>query len=259
MTNIRKGKSLCIYSPKGGTGKTILAMNLAGIASLKDKKVLLVDYDMFNGGLCMLLDEEINKTVYNFTDDIANNRIKDFNEYIYKYNDNIDILCSPKDPRQGGKVNPKYLEIILDKTRSRYDLTIIDTSSVLDEINLFTLDKVDNILFIVTNDMFCIKNLRNIINIFNDNGFNNYKVLYNTSFDPKEIYYSFSDVEKLIDSKINYCLDKSFFMKHISSYLFDSKIPALVNEKVKKYKNGIKCLNSILDDLLLEVEDAEKK
>lgn len=257
MKNIRKGKSLCIYSPKGGVGKTILAMNLAGVASLKNKRVLLVDYDMFNGGMCVLINDEINKTVYNLVDDLANNRFKSIDEYIYKYNDNIDILCSPKDPRQGVKIDAKFLNIILEKVVNVYDLIIIDTSSALDEINLFTLDSADNILFVASNDMFCIKNLKNIINIFNDSGFTNYKVLYNSSFDFKDQFYSPINVQKLIDTKINYKLEKDFFFKQISSYLYEYKIPMLEKDNYKKYKTSFKTLNTILDDILLDVSEVE--
>ena len=35
-----KGKSVCIYGAKGGIGKTTFVINLAGIISKLDKKVL---------------------------------------------------------------------------------------------------------------------------------------------------------------------------------------------------------------------------
>jgi len=36
----KKGKSLCIFSAKGGVGKTITTLNLAGIFKLIEKKDL---------------------------------------------------------------------------------------------------------------------------------------------------------------------------------------------------------------------------
>ena len=33
-----KAKSICFYSPKGGVGKTVLAMNVAGLLSMKKKR-----------------------------------------------------------------------------------------------------------------------------------------------------------------------------------------------------------------------------
>ena len=143
------GKTLCIYSPKGGVGKTVLSLNLAGVAGSLDYKVLLLDYDMHTGALSMILNEEINKTIYNLTDDMANNRFKKITDYIYRYNEHIDVLASPKDPRQGNKISSRYLSMIIEKVRNIYDLVIIDTSSKMDDINIVTLDSVDTILFLL--------------------------------------------------------------------------------------------------------------
>ena len=61
MSNI--GKTLCIYSPKGGVGKSILSLNLAGIASKMNYKVLLLDFAVHTGVLNLIINEEIKKTL----------------------------------------------------------------------------------------------------------------------------------------------------------------------------------------------------
>ncbi len=43
------GKSLCLFSGKGGVGKTILTLNLAAIYSQINKHVLIVDLDLSSG------------------------------------------------------------------------------------------------------------------------------------------------------------------------------------------------------------------
>ena len=60
----KKGRSIIIYSPKGGVGKTILTMNLAGIFSIKDKHVLVIDLDLFNGGISLLTKKDISNRTY---------------------------------------------------------------------------------------------------------------------------------------------------------------------------------------------------
>ena len=45
------GKIISINSVKGGVGKTTLAISLAGIYSLMKKKVLLIDLDLYSGGI----------------------------------------------------------------------------------------------------------------------------------------------------------------------------------------------------------------
>ena len=41
-----KGTSICVFSAKGGVGKTITTLNLAGIFEMLKKKVLIIDFDL---------------------------------------------------------------------------------------------------------------------------------------------------------------------------------------------------------------------
>lgn len=244
----KKGNTICLFSPKGGTGKTVLSLNLAGVASDMKLRTLLLDFDMHTGCLSMVINEEMNKTIYHLTDDLLNNRFKKLSDYIYKYNEYIDILPAPKDPRQGNKITSKYLQIILDKVKRDYDLVIIDTNNQMDDVNIVTLDSVDNILFIINNDLFTIKNTRNILNIFNDYNITNYKVLLNESIDFKTPYFSISDMKKIIGSNIDYSISKNSYIKDITSYLYDNKIPSLLEGYSKKCKSDYNTMKLIIKD-----------
>ena len=71
---LKKGKSLCFFSAKGGVGKTVNLINLAGIFQQLDKKVLIIDLDLYSGGIALALDRSYKKDIYNFCDDYNNNR-----------------------------------------------------------------------------------------------------------------------------------------------------------------------------------------
>lgn len=246
---IVKGKSLCVYSPKGGLGKTTLVANLGAVASVMGKKVLLIDFDLYFGCLSMFIDENITKTIFNLADDLNNNRYKSINDYVYKYNDNIDILCAPKDPRQGSKINPKYIDIILERVSSTYNLVIIDTYSNSDEITISILDVVDDILFMIDNDPFTLKNVRNMINIFKDNEITNYKVVLNNFLTPKIDYFSYAEIKKIIGANIDYTLSRNFFIKEISASIYDNTIPIFYGRNYKKHKNDIKNMELIIKEV----------
>ena len=44
-----KGISIVVASAKGGVGKTITTLNLAGIFEVLQKKVLIIDFDLSGG------------------------------------------------------------------------------------------------------------------------------------------------------------------------------------------------------------------
>lgn len=253
----KRGKSVCIYSPKGGVGKTILTMNLAGIASLYDKKVLIIDLDLFNGGMSLLTKENIlNKNIFKLNDDVSNNRFKSMDDYLISYKSNIDILCSPKDLRDAIKVDPKFVGSLIDKMEYSYDLVFIDTSSYLDKINLNTLTEADKILVVMTNDLLSIKNTKNIVTIFEDTEVKNYKIILNEGIDNIDTYFNHKDIRRIIGTNIDYKIDKSFFIKELTSYIYNREIPVLNRNIKANYKNEIKKLENIIDDLLKE-EDYE--
>ena len=221
------GKSLCLFSGKGGVGKTILTLNLAAIYSQINKHVLIVDLDLSSGGIALATNKVFDKTIYNFVDDYNNNRFKDFNDYVVKYNENIDIMPSPKDPRQASKVDSKYIEILLDKAMFHYDMVLIDTNHNLNELNLVVLDAADNILFVIENDPMDLKNMKSLLSIFKDLEKTNYKILLNNSRDPFKKYFTLYDMKTIIKNNIDYEISSEFFLKNMDSYVMNGEIPML--------------------------------
>ena len=221
------GKSLCLFSGKGGVGKTILTLNLAAIYSQINKHVLIVDLDLSSGGIALATNKVFDKTIYNFVDDYNNNRFKDFNDYVVKYNENIDIMPSPKDPRQASKIDSKYIEILLDKAMFHYDMVLIDTNHNLNELNLVVLDAADNILFVIENDPMDLKNMKSLLSIFKDLEKTNYKILLNNSRDPFKKYFTLYDMKTIIKNNIDYEISSEFFLKNMDAYVMNGEIPML--------------------------------
>ncbi|MBQ3021304.1 MAG: AAA family ATPase [Bacilli bacterium] len=243
--SVIKNNIMCIFGVKGGIGKSTLTLNLAGVCSNLKKKVLIVDMDLYGGSIALSLNKEVHKTIYNFVDDYINNRYKDLNDYITTYNDYIDFIACPKDPRKANKINSEYIEILLDKAKFNYDLVLIDTTHILDEINLNLLDKSHKVLFVLSNDSYDIKNMRSLISIFKDLEIEKYKVVLNNSLRPNREYFNLYDIKNVIKTNIDYELSSKFYIKDIDKYVMDANIITLDN----KYINTeyYKVLEGIVD------------
>ena len=232
--NKRKGKTIAIFSAKGGTGKTSTALNLAGILKLQEKKVIIIDMDLTGGAIATYLNKVPSKTIYNFADDYANKRYQKIEDYITTFDDSISFIASPKDPRQGAKVSSAYIDILIEKVVYDYDAVIIDMNHMLNEFNITVLDYVDQVLLVMTNDIFDIKNMRNVINIFNDASKTNYSILLNSSIHPNKKYYNLYDIKSMIKANIDYALDANFHIRSIDNYIVDSRIITL-EKKLKMF------------------------
>ena len=252
-----KGKSMCLFSAKGGVGKTITTINLAGVFEHLEKKVLLIDLDLSSGGLGVALNRPAQKTIYNFVDDYNNNRYKDFADYVTKYDDYIDIIASPKDPRQANKIDSKYIELLLDKAVYNYDIVLIDTNHILNEINIVMLDKVDEILFILTNDPMDLKNMKSLISIFKDSEITKYKILLNNSNNPFKEYFSLFDIRNVIKANIDYTLTSNFYIKNMDSYIMNGEIITLQNRVPTTLNKDYSTLMNIALELIDKKEEIE--
>ena len=72
---MNEGKIITITSRKGGVGKTTTLLNLAGIYSNLEKKVLIIDLDLYSSSISVSLNLKKDKTIYNMVLDITNNKL----------------------------------------------------------------------------------------------------------------------------------------------------------------------------------------
>lgn len=246
---MKKGKVLCVYSPKGGVGKSIISANIAGSSYLMGKRTLLIDADLYDGGLSLFVNEEIKKNIYTLSNDIKNNKYESILDYVYNYNEGLDILCSTKIQLEASSIKEKYMDKIIEDAKNMYDFIVIDTNSSYNDFNENIFNLCDEVLLILTNDIVNIKNMKNVITMFNDIGIYKYKVLYNSAFDFKDQYFSYEEMIDIIGANIDYTILREGFFKNITGYLFNNKIPILYKNNDVQYYSLLNKCNLIINDM----------
>lgn len=229
-----RGKIVCFYGGKGGVGKTTTLLSLAGTLSKLNKKVLIVDLDLTNGAIAISLNREANKTIFNFVEDYINNKYNDLDKYITKYDENISFVASPKDPRYASRIDIKYIDILLEKSVYNYDVVLIDTPSILNEISVYSLDKSDIVYLLTTNDCVSLKNIKNIVNLFIENNLDKYKIILNNSFIPNKDYFSNYDIKNIIGHNVDYVISSSFHVNNLDELVVNGEI---ITYKYSKFKD----------------------
>lgn len=248
----KAAKVISIFSCKGGVGKTTTILNLAGIYNNIGKKVLIIDLDLLSGGIAISLNINVNKTIYNVYEDLKNNRFDDVKNYVTKYNDLIDVMSAPIDPRSAFKIESKYLDTIISSCIYKYDVILIDTSHNLSEITLSALDKSDNFILMVSNDPVDLKNTRNMICVFNDSNTTNFKVVFNSSKDTGKDYFTLFDVKSVINHNLDYTIDRTFYIKDIDKYVINGEILTLNKKILSSKRHDIKKLTNLACKLIEE-------
>ncbi len=248
---MEKGKVITITSRKGGVGKTTTLLNLAGVYSNLEKKVLLLDLDLYSSSIAISLNLKSDKTIYNMVLDITNNKFQDVNDYLTKYNDYIYVLPSVNDPRLASHIKVKYIEQIINMVKHQFDIVLIDTSHILSDLNIIIYDNTDTLLNIMSNDPVDLVNTKNFVNIVKDINFKNLKIMLNEGNSQEEKYFSMYDIRTFLEYNVSYHLGSEFYIKAIDKYVIDGKILTL-NNVYPKNKKEYKKLEGIGLDLLKE-------
>ena len=251
---IKRGKIITITSMKGGVGKTTAVLGISYIYSNLKKKTLIIDLDLFTGSIAFALNLNSTRNIYNLYDDISNNRLNDMDKYVVPYNEFIDVLTSPKDPRYASKIDKVALEKIITNYSYLYDVIIIDTSHLFTVTNLVAYSLSDKILNLLTNDIFDLKNTKNFITLCHNIGVDNLTLILNESNKTNKGYFSMYDMKSIIGSKISYVIPKDFYIKNYDMYIMENKVFDIF-KKLKKEKTYLTFEQNLLK--ILESEEVE--
>lgn len=235
----KKAKVISITSVKGGTGKSTFVLNLAGSLSKKKKRTIIIDLDFPSGVISASLNLVGYFDIFDLTDDMMNGRYEKIENYIRKYNDYIDVISSPVDPRRASKVHLSYIQNVIKQLEYKYDVILIDTNHSLNGVNVCAFDLSDYIYYLITDDLMDLKNMKTMVSIYDDMNVDNYKiVLY------KKNAYSNFETETVLGKNIDYVLPKSYHEDNIQKYLIEGKILSM--------NRNIKELDLIINDICQE-------
>lgn len=243
---VKQAKVITVTSVKGGTGKSTFTLNLAGILSSKKIKTLIVDMDLHAGSIGASLNLNLDNDFYTLISDIINHQFKSLDDYIKSYDDYIDVLQAPKDPRNVAKIDMLYIDMVLKKLKYQYDVILIDTNHIIDKINLITFDHSDNIIYLLNHDLMGLKNMKTMLAIYEDMGLKKYTLVLNDALSNSNI--QCDDIADYLGERLYYVIPKSFYVKNIQSYIMKGKIVTL-DKRFKKEK-GYLVLEKIIDDIL---------
>ena len=253
MAKEKKGKLITVTSMKGGVGKTATILLLASVYKKMEKKVLLLDLDLCTGSIAFSLNANVKSSVFNVCDDMANNRYKGINagDYICHYDEFIDILSAPKDPRQANKVDTKCLEILMNSLTNYYDVVLVDTNHILDVYKMIAFEYSDSIVNIFTNDCLDLKGTKNFVSICKNVGVNNFLLVLNNAQDERKRYFSDYDIKGVIKHSIDYILPASLRIKNFDMYIMEGTL--------LDYFLRLKKTNKEIEKLALRLLEISKK
>jgi pilus assembly protein CpaE len=157
----RQGRVITVFSPKGGTGKTVISTNMAAcLVKVHDKRTLLLDLDLQFGDAAIMLGVEPEKTIYDLVVAPGELDPEKLAGYTTKHACGLDVLPAPLRPEDAELVTEAKLARLLDVASHSYDAIVVDTSPFFHGPMLATLDRTQDLLLVCGMDVPTVKNVR---------------------------------------------------------------------------------------------------
>ncbi|MGA7193026.1 MAG: response regulator [Anaerolineales bacterium] len=161
MVGFTQGKIVTIYSPKGGTGCTTIAVNLAIALHNEDMRVVLVDANLQFGDVAVFVNEQGKNTIIDIAPRVGELDPDIVQSIMIKHEPSgIHILAAPQRPEMAEKVSASQFSAVLEYLKQLYSYVVVDTASILTDITLSAIDASDAIVLVTTQEIPAIKNAR---------------------------------------------------------------------------------------------------
>ncbi len=166
------GKVFTVFSPKGGVGKTTLAVNLAvALAQAHAEGVVLVDLSL-TFGHDMLMLNLVSKSSLAATSADALRKI-DLQEGLAYYlavhpSSSLRVLPGSLRPEEGETVSGETAKVAIEQLQRHFAYVVVDTGSSFTDPVLAALEASDKILLLCSPDIASLRDVRECQRVFND-------------------------------------------------------------------------------------------
>lgn len=159
-----QGQVIAVFSPKGGTGCTFLAINLA-VALLKmqeaeGKQVVLVDTSLQFGDVGVMMNLKPSRSIADLVEHIDDLEQDMFESTFLVHTSGVKCLLAPPRPEMADLVSPGHVETILNELKKYFDYIVVDTASALGDLVLSVLDNAERIVLLATPDIPSLANTK---------------------------------------------------------------------------------------------------
>jgi pilus assembly protein CpaE len=160
-SDVTNGQLVTVFSPKGGVGKTTLAVNLA--VALNDggnRTVCVVDLDLAFGDVAITLQLFPARTI---ADAVPLESGLDFavlEPLLTLYRDGLFALVAPVQPDAKDNIPAPLVGRILRLLKAHFDHVIVDSAPAFDEYVLQAVDESNEMVLVTTLDVPTLKNVK---------------------------------------------------------------------------------------------------
>lgn len=148
-----RGRVISVCSAKGGSGKSVVAVNLAVASARNRQRTLLIDLDLRFGDTAIMLGLNPAKTIADLAESPGDLDLEKLAGYTTEHASGLHVLSAPSRPEHGDQIDELRVRRLLEVARGGYDVVVVDTGGAFEPATLVALEEGDELLMVVTPDL----------------------------------------------------------------------------------------------------------
>jgi pilus assembly protein CpaE len=202
------GRIIAVFGPKGGVGRTTLAVNLAVAAATElGQRTCLVDASFQFGDVGVLLNlNPKNKSIADLIPELEAGEVDSLDSFLINHSAGIRVLLAPPSPEMAELITPAGTKRMLEALRATHDLVIVDCMSSFNDTTLAILDLADTVLTMLSLEITSIKNIRLFLEVAEQLGYGSDKVRLVLNRADSSLGIRVADVEHSIGRRVDHTI-----------------------------------------------------
>jgi pilus assembly protein CpaE len=202
------GRVVAVFGPKGGVGRTTLAVNLAVAAATElGQKTCLVDASFQFGDVGVLLNlNPKNKSIADLIGELEQGEPESMDTFVINHSAGIKVLLAPPSPEMAELITPLGAKRMIEALRKTNDLVVVDCMSSFNDTTLAILDLADTVLTMLSLEITSIKNIRLFLEVAEQLGYESDKVRLVLNRADSSLGIRVADVEHSIGRRVDHTI-----------------------------------------------------